>query len=88
MPLPYLAIMKATASRANDTADLQRMLGAATLEQWEGVRRAIAEWRPQDLEDVDALREIGLWEGGAAGPLASPDEGHSWDSDRSITPPA
>ncbi len=86
MPLPYLAIMKATASRANDTADLQRMLGAAALEQWEAVRRAIAQWRPQDLEDVDALRQIGLWERGAAN-SHPPDEGQSWDTSQSNTPP-
>ena len=78
--------MKAIASRANDTADLQRMLGAATLEQWDAVRRAIAQWRPQDLEHLDALRQIGLWERGAAEPLP-PDDGHSWDTDRSNRPP-
>ena len=54
--------MKLISSRAVDTADLQRVLGAASHEQWLTVRDLVSRLRPQDLDDLDALRQIGLWE--------------------------
>ena len=62
MPMPYLVLMKLISSRAVDTADLQRVLGAASEEQWLEVRGLVSRLRPQDLDDLDALRQIGLWE--------------------------
>jgi len=62
LPLPYLVLMKLISSRAIDTADLQRLLGAASDEQWQAVRELVADELPRDLEDLDALRQIGLWE--------------------------
>jgi hypothetical protein len=62
MPMPYLVLMKLISSRAVDTADLQRVLGAASHEQWLTVRELVSRLRPQDLDDLDALRQIGLWE--------------------------
>jgi len=62
LPLPYLVMMKLISSRAVDTADLQRLLGAASDEQWHAVRELVASELPRDLEDLDALRQIGLWE--------------------------
>lgn len=62
MPMPYLVLMKLISSRAVDTADLQRVLGAASAEQWLEVRDLVSRLRPQDLDDLDALRQIGLWE--------------------------
>ncbi len=64
MPLPYLVLMKLISSRAIDTADLQRVLGAAPEGQWEAVRELVARLLPRDLDDLDALRQIGLWERG------------------------
>jgi hypothetical protein len=54
--------MKLISSRAVDTADLQRVLGAASAEQWLEVRDLVSRLRPRDLDDLDALRQIGLWE--------------------------
>jgi len=65
IPLPYLVLMKLISSRAIDTADLQRLLGAASDEQWQAVRSLVAGELPRDLEDLEALRQIGLWERGA-----------------------
>jgi hypothetical protein len=62
MPMPYLVLMKLISSRAVDTADLQRVLGAASHQQWLTVRDLVSRLRPQDLDDLDALRQIGLWE--------------------------
>src|SRR5262252_7405474 len=62
IPMPYLVLMKLISSRAVDTADLQRVLGAASEQQWLEVRDLVSRLRPQDLDDLDALRQIGLWE--------------------------
>lgn len=62
MPMPYLVVMKLISSRAVDTADLQRVLGAASHQQWLTVRDLVSRLWPQDLDDVDALRQIGLRE--------------------------
>jgi hypothetical protein len=65
LPLRHLVLMKLISSRAVDTGDLQRLLGAASDEQWLGVRELIARELPRDLDDLDALRQIGLWERGS-----------------------
>ncbi len=63
-PLPYLVIMKLDASRHQDVADLARMLGQATEEQLSEVRAAVRRWRPDDLEDLEAIIASGRWETG------------------------
>jgi hypothetical protein len=65
IPLPYLVLMKLISSRAVDTADLQRVLGAAPDDQWQRTRELVARVLPRDLDDLDALRQIGLWERGS-----------------------
>ncbi len=62
IPLPYLTIMKLDASRHQDLADLARMLGQASEPQLAEVRRAVAAWRPSDVEDLEALIASGRWE--------------------------
>lgn len=62
LPVPYLVLMKTISSRTTDNFDIQRMLGAASEKDWQRTRELIRQHHPQDLEDMDALRQIGLWE--------------------------
>lgn len=64
IPLPYLVIMKLDASRHQDVADLARMLGQASEERLSEVRDAVRRWRPDDLEDLEAIIASGRWETG------------------------
>lgn len=63
--LPYLVIMKITASRTVDLGDLSRMLGLATDSQLVAVRRAVARYLPEDREDLETLIFLGRQEMGA-----------------------
>ena len=60
--LPYLVLMKLNASRTTDIGDLARMLGLADADALERVRAAVAAFAPEDLDDLDALVELGRLE--------------------------
>lgn len=60
--LPYLVLMKLVSSRAQDLADISRMLGGADKPTLEIVRRAVARHRPQDAEDVESVMRLGRLE--------------------------
>jgi hypothetical protein len=60
--LPYLVLMKLDASRAQDVADISRMLGQAGPDTMDAVRELIRRYRPGDLEDLESLAAIGALE--------------------------
>ncbi len=62
LPLPHLVLMKFVASRAQDVADIARMLGQATEEQLGQVRAAFARWLPGEDEDLESLILLGQLE--------------------------
>ena len=58
--LPYLVLMKLTASRPQDLADLSRMLAQADHATRQRVRATVAEYRgAEDLEDLESLTVLG-----------------------------
>ena len=59
LDLPYLVLMKLESSRAQDTADVTRMLGLASDEELERVRKVVARYAPDALEDLEALIYLG-----------------------------
>lgn len=59
LPLPYLALMKFRASRAQDLADITRMLGQAPPETLAAVRAVFQRWLPDETEDLESLVFIG-----------------------------
>ena len=60
--LPYLVVMKLLSGRAQDIADLTRMLGAADDDMLEQVRAAVAEHVPDAMEDVESMIVLGRME--------------------------
>ncbi len=59
LALPYLVLMKLTAMRSQDWADVSRMLGLATESELERVRDVVRRFSPEDVEDLDALIVLG-----------------------------
>ncbi|MBI3244222.1 MAG: hypothetical protein HYZ49_18225 [Chloroflexi bacterium] len=57
--LPYLVVLKLAALRAQDTADISRMVGWADDETLERVRKIVARYSPEDKEDLESLIFIG-----------------------------
>jgi len=57
--LPWLILMKLQASRAQDWADVSRMLGQADASQLDVVRATVARHSPEDVEDLEALTFLG-----------------------------
>jgi len=57
--LPYLVLMKLDAMRAQDWADITRMLGWANEDELDAVRAAVAAYSPEDSEDLESLIFIG-----------------------------
>ena len=57
--LPYLVLMKMAAMRAQDWADISRMLGHATDEILNEVRAIVARYSPEDSGDLESLIFIG-----------------------------
>lgn len=55
MPFEYLILMKFTSARAQDIADITRMLGLADKEKIEMVRKVFRDWLLEDLEDLESL---------------------------------
>jgi hypothetical protein len=64
LPLPYLVLAKLRASRGRDVGDLTQMLGLADAAQRERVRAVVRRYSPEDVEDVEALIELGRLETG------------------------
>ncbi len=60
--LPFLVLMKLTATRTQDWADLSRMLGLAADEDLDEVRTVVSRHRPEDREDLEALIHLGRLE--------------------------
>ena len=60
--LPFLVLMKLTATRTQDWADLSRMLGLAADEDLDEVRTVVSHHRPEDREDLEALIHLGRLE--------------------------
>lgn len=57
--LPYLVVLKLAAARAQDWADVARMLGWASDADLDEVRAVAARYAPQDLEDLESLIFLG-----------------------------
>ena len=57
--LPYLTLLKMRAQRAQDWADVSRMLGWASDEELEEVRAVVKKYSMLDLEDLESLIFIG-----------------------------
>ncbi len=57
--LPYLVLMKLSSMRAQDLADITRMLGLAKETDLNRVREAVVRYSPQDSEDLESLIYIG-----------------------------
>lgn len=57
--LPYLTILKMRAQRAQDWADVSRMLGWASEADLDEVRAVVKRYAPEDLEDLESLIFIG-----------------------------
>ena len=57
--LPYLVLLKLAALRAQDTADVSRMVGWADDDTLAQVRKIIARYSPEDIEDLESLIFIG-----------------------------
>lgn len=60
--LPYLVLLKLNSSRTIDIGDLGRMLGLAEDEALDRVRQVVRKHAPEDLEDLEALIELGKLE--------------------------
>lgn len=57
--MPYLVILKMAAQRAQDWADVSRMLGWASDVDLDEVRAAVKKYAPEDLEDLESLIFLG-----------------------------
>lgn len=64
LPLPYFVLMKLRSSRSRDVADLTQMLGQASEHQLNEVRRVVATFEPEALEDLESLIILGQMESG------------------------
>ncbi len=60
--LPYLILMKLHSGRVQDLADISRMLGSADEYSIGKVRMIIAEYLPDDREDLESLILLGKLE--------------------------
>ena len=59
LDLPYLVLMKMEMSRAQDLADLSKMLGLAAAEDLTRIREIVARYLPAALEDLESLIYLG-----------------------------
>ena len=62
LDLPYLVLMKLTAMRTQDWADVSRMLGLASDEDLNAVRAVVARYSPADSDDLESLIFLGKQE--------------------------
>ncbi len=59
LALPYLVLMKLSSMRSQDWADVSRMLGLAGEAELERVRDVVGRYSSEDLEDLEALIDLG-----------------------------
>lgn len=59
IPLPYLVLMKLKANRGRDVGDMSTMLGLATPQERDQVRRVVAKYSPEDVDDLESLIYLG-----------------------------
>ncbi len=59
LDLPYLIIMKMLSSRGRDVGDVTTMLGLASDQELDRVRRVVAHYAPDDLADLESLIYLG-----------------------------
>lgn len=59
LALAYLILLKLDSYRAQDWADVSRMVGLATKQERREVRRVIAKYSPEDLDDLESLVFLG-----------------------------
>jgi hypothetical protein len=62
LPLPYFVLMKLRSGRAQDIADITRMLGQANDAQLQAVREVIGRLEPSAEEDVESMVTLGRME--------------------------
>ncbi len=62
--LPYLILMKLSASRTQDLADISKMLGLANQEELNEVRKIVETYIPTAQEDLESLITLGKLEMG------------------------
>lgn len=60
--LPYLALMKLRSGRAQDIADISRMMGNADEASVEKTKQIVGRHFPEDLEDLESLIYLGKLE--------------------------
>lgn len=60
--LPYLVLMKLRSSRAQDIADISRMMGNADDKAIKKTKQIIGRFFPDDLEDLESLIYLGKLE--------------------------
>lgn len=60
--LPYLIVMKLLSGRAQDIADITRMLGAADSPMLGQVRTVVARFVPDAVEDIESMIVLGKME--------------------------
>jgi hypothetical protein len=59
LSMPYLILLKMAAQRAQDWADVSRILGWASDSDLDEVRAVVARYTPEDIEDLESLIFIG-----------------------------
>jgi hypothetical protein len=59
---PYLILMKLSASRTQDLADISRMLGLTKEEELVKIRQVIKTYLPTAEEDLESLTILGKLE--------------------------
>lgn len=59
IPLPYLVLMKLAAARGQDWVDVSRMVAQATEETYNEIRRVVAKYSREDLDDLESLVFLG-----------------------------
>jgi hypothetical protein len=60
--LPYLVMMKLDASRTTDLSDISRMLGQASDQDLDEVRKIVEMYDATSLEDLESLIQLGKLE--------------------------
>ena len=62
LPLPDLVLLKMASGRAQDVADMARMVGQAEPAALDAVRAMVTTYAPTDLEDLESLVALGRME--------------------------
>lgn len=73
---PYLLLLKLQAGRAQDLADIQRLLGMTPHHQRQPIRDLVAQYSPEFLEDYDALLTLADLEFGPPIDPANEEDAH------------